>query len=169
MLKQLGHKDISIFKNDKIEIQEAANFDKIIISPGPATPRESGHILSIITALAPSHHILGICLGHQAIAEVFGAKLRNLAKPYHGHITTLQNLKPHSLYNQVSNFQVGLYHSWIVDEKNFPDDLEITSYSIEGYIMSLQHRSYNVHGVQFHPESYMTQEGSTMISNFLNL
>lgn len=169
MLKQLGHKDISIFKNDKIEIQEAANFDKIIISPGPATPRESGHILSIITALAPSHHILGICLGHQAIAEVFGAKLRNLAKPYHGHITTLQNLKPHSLYNQVSNFQVGLYHSWIVDEKNFPDDLEITSYSIEGYIMSLQHRRYNVHGVQFHPESYMTQEGSTMISNFLNL
>jgi anthranilate synthase component 2 len=169
MLIQLGQKDIAVIKNDKIDIQEAANFDQIIISPGPATPIESGNILSIISALAPSHPILGICLGHQAIAEVFGAQLRNIEKPYHGHITTLQNLKPHSLYKQVSNFQVGLYHSWIVDDNNFPDDLEITSYSKEGYIMSLQHRIYNVHGVQFHPESYMTLEGSTMISNFLNL
>lgn len=169
LLRQAQQYDVSVVKNDAITISEAALYDKIILSPGPATPSEAGNMKAIIQALAPTHSILGICLGHQAIAEVFGARLRNLEKPFHGFRTTLQILNNHQIFKGLasSSIQIGLYHSWVVDEQNFPTCLEITSRSNEQHIMSLKHTTYDVHGIQFHPESYMTDFGLLMIENFL--
>lgn len=171
VLRQLNIKEISIVKNNEISVDQARQFDKIIISPGPATPSESGNILEIIEALAPSHSILGICLGHQAIAEVFGGQLRNMSHPYHGYQTQLEILKPHKIFSfdeGIQKLKVGLYHSWVVEETNFPDSLEITSKSTEDHIMSFKHKTFDVHGVQFHPESYMTVFGKEIIAGFLN-
>lgn len=171
LLRQLNYKNISIYKNDAINIKVAKQFDKIIISPGPATPKESGNILSIIKALSPTHAILGICLGHQAIAEIFGATLKNEKHPFHGFQTNLSFVKPHKIFSFNKKYQkikVGLYHSWSVSEKDFPSCLEITSYSTEKKIMSIKHKLFDVHGVQFHPESFMTEYGKEMIAGFLN-
>lgn len=162
--------DVTIKKNDEIDAEQARSFDKIISSPGPATPMDSGNLLSIIKLLAPTHSILGICLGHQAIAECYGAKLINVPKPFHGFRTEIEISKQHKLFsflNLGDKMNVGLYHSWIVDEEKFPSELEITSKSKEGYIMSLRHKKFDVHGVQFHPESYMSDFGKELIANFL--
>jgi len=173
LLRQLDVDTFSIYKNDAITIDQARDFDKIIISPGPAIPSESGIILELIKALSSTHSILGICLGHQAIAEAFGAKLTNEKIPYHGFQTSLQLVKEHTLFRNLaslkvsSELRVGLYHSWSVDVENFPVCLEITSFSNEGKIMSLRHTKFDIHGVQFHPESYMTSFGKEMLSNFL--
>ncbi len=168
LLKQLNIDDVTIFKNDEITIEEACLFDKIIISPGPATPIESGNILPIIQSLGATHSILGICLGHQAIAEAYGGQLINLENPYHGYITQLMDIKPHRIFDHIQSTEVGLYHSWIVDAESLPTELEISSYSSDGYIMSIKHKTHDVHGVQFHPESYMTPDGKRMIENFFN-
>ena len=171
LLKQINATDITLVKNDGITIHEAALFDKIIISPGPATPTESGNILDIIKHLSASHAILGICLGHQAIAEAFGGKLINETKPYHGFTTNIQLINAHHLFDHIltknNMMQVGLYHSWSVDASTLPDCLIPTSISTENIIMSLKHKNYDVHGVQFHPESYMTIHGAQLIKNFL--
>lgn len=170
LLRQLKMDDISIKRNNEVDIEQAHQFDKIIISPGPATPRESGNILEIIKALSPSRSILGICLGHQAIAEVFGARLHNMPNPYHGYQTELNLLIPHKLFafhKDKCNIKVGLYHSWVVEDNEFPDSLEITSKSTEGFIMSIKHKMFDVHGIQFHPESYMTEFGKEIIKGFL--
>jgi len=168
-LRTLGYHDICVVPNKEVEVERASAFDKIILSPGPATPRESGRLMDLIQALAPTHSMLGICLGHQAIAEVFGARLLNMPQPRHGHISRLQIVKPHALFNGIVDERIGLYHSWVVDEEDFPEDLLITAYSNEGHIMALRHKSYALHGVQFHPESYMTPSGLVMLHNFLRL
>lgn len=170
LLRQSGVSEFSISKNDSITIDKAQEFDKIIISPGPATPRESGNILQIISALAPAHSILGICLGHQAIAESFGAKLRNIEHPNHGFQTEIEITNEHSIFSfprPAKKIKVGLYHSWVVDEKEFPGCLAITSVSKENHIMSIRHKEFDVHGIQFHPESYMTEYGKEMMQRFL--
>ncbi len=160
--------DLVIAKNN-ITVVEASQFDKIILSPGPATPSESGNMLNIVQSLGPTHSILGICLGHQAIAQVYGATLRNLEKPFHGYQTEVNLIAPHKLFSftPLKKITVGLYHSWVVTEADFPDCLTITSRSREGHIMSIRHRKYDVHGVQFHPESYMTTCGKDIIAAFL--
>jgi anthranilate synthase component II len=168
LLRSIGCGDLSVILNDKIDIEAASNFDKIIISPGPATPQESGNILHVIQSLASTKSILGICLGHQAIAVAFGGKLIQLNKPHHGFSTEIIHHKPHHIFNNLAMpCKVGLYHSWMVDEVNLPSNLQVTSYSKEGHVMSLRHHEFDVHGVQFHPESYMTENGKMMMKNFL--
>ena len=170
LLHQLSVTTLDIYKNDQITVAEAAQYDKIIISPGPATPHESGNVLAIIDALAPTHPILGICLGHQALGIAFGATLKNLPQPYHGYQTTLNILKPHKIYAKLSSdkpIKVGLYHSWVVDDQQLPASLLVTAISAEGYIMSIKHQVYESHGIQFHPESYMTDMGKELMQGFL--
>lgn len=178
LLRQLNFKEITICKNDEISSNEASHYDRIILSPGPATPMESGHLMEIIRDLSPTHSLLGICLGHQAIAQSFGASLKNEPVPYHGFKSELQQIAEHKIFqglplpsshltSNISPFAIGLYHSWTVDEINFPSSLEITSKSKEGNIMSIRHRTYDIHGLQFHPESYMTDYGKEMVRNFL--
>jgi anthranilate synthase component 2 len=167
-LRCLQINEIQIKKNDEIDAHKASHYDKIIISPGPATPRESGNIISIIRSLTSTHSILGICLGHQAIAEALGGKLSQLSNPLHGYQTTIKTNKSHSIFKGIDMpCKVGLYHSWYVDENHLPDCLEITSHSKEGIIMSIKHKLFDIHGVQFHPESYMTKDGLEIIKNFL--
>lgn len=166
-LRKLHYSTIQVLKNDEATPQIASNYDCILLSPGPATPSESGNLLAVLEYLKCSHPILGICLGHQAIAEVFGAELVNLTRPYHGFITHLKKVEADSILPEVESIQVGLYHSWTVAPQNFPSELCITSYSTEGHIMSLRHRELPIHGVQFHPESYMTPMGALMLKKFL--
>jgi anthranilate synthase component II len=167
LLRSLDLQNITVVFNNQITVLQAAKYDKIIISPGPATPIESGNIIEIIQALSPTHSILGICLGHQAIAEAFGASLIQLALPHHGYQTEIEAHKPHRIFNEIEMpCKVGLYHSWMVDASHFPACLEITSFSNDGHIMSLQHKEYDVSGIQFHPESYMTKHGKQMLGNF---
>lgn len=179
LLRQFPSVDLDLRMNDEVSIAEASGYDAIILSPGPATPKESGNLLDIITALAPTHPMFGICLGHQAIAQAFGATLRNEKKPFHGFQTTVEVMKPHLLFdglprsgndsNLPTPFKAGLYHSWSVSEADFPSELAITAYSAEGNIMALRHKTYRLHGVQFHPESYMTEYGKEMMANFLGV
>lgn len=168
LLRQCNVSQISIIKNDAVDVQSLENYSHILLSPGPATPSESGNLLSLIQHAYKHKPILGICLGHQAIAEVFGGKLINLKEPRHGYRTNLSRIKPCKLFREIpSNLQVGLYHSWVVDETNFPEELEVTAYSEDGLIMGLQHKELPVYGVQFHPESFMTEHGLKLIQNFL--
>lgn len=170
LLRQLEVNEIVLVKNDEITFDDARAYDKIIISPGPALPAESGNILAIIEGLSPTHAILGICLGHQAIAEVFGAKLINLPMPFHGHRTEVEIVNDHAIFQHMPRkFYAGLYHSWVVSSKDLDDSLEISSWSAEKHVMSIRHKKYNVHGVQFHPESYMTEFGKELLENFLGL
>lgn len=168
MLRQLNVTNLSVVKNDEISVEEAQLFDKIIISPGPATPNESGNILEIIQLLSPTKSILGICLGHQAIAEAFGGKLINLEKPFHGFRTKHTITEDCNLFkNLPSEFQIGLYHSWVVEKETLPDCLQIISLSTENNIMSLKHKHFDVQGIQFHPESFMTEYGKEILRNFI--
>ncbi len=168
ILRQLSYTDISLFYNDTISSTLAAQYDKIILSPGPATPSESGHLLNLIQDLAPTHPILGICLGHQAIAEAFGAHLYNMSQPMHGRQTQLTITAPDPLLHDMHGEQVGLYHSWVVDPASIPPQLQVTSVSHDRqHIMSLRHQHYPVFGWQFHPESHMTHHGKILIQRFL--
>lgn len=172
ILRRLQCEHVTVVKNDQISIHDAKKFDKIIISPGPSIPTQSGNIIQIIQGLGPTHSILGICLGHQAIAEAFGAKLKNLPNPFHGFQTKLNQVLNDRVLNDLSEnnakgITIGLYHSWVVDPFEFPSSLVVTSYSSENHIMSLRHIEFDIHGLQFHPESYMTPLGRKMIENWL--
>ncbi len=174
LLRQLDYTDLTIRRNDEISVEESKEFTHIIISPGPATPRESGNILEIISTLAPTHKILGICLGHQAIAEVFGAKLIQLSRPQHGYQSEIVEVNDNVLFhglsiNEQQPFRIGLYHSWLVDSNNIPGCLEVTSVNREGQIMSIRHRQFQVTGIQFHPESYMTPMGAVLFKNWIEV
>ena len=160
---------VEVFRNDEIALEQIKDYDKILLSPGPGIPSESGLLLPLIKEYAATKSIFGVCLGQQAIGESFGAKLSNLAKVYHGIATPVQVIAKSDLFEGLpSSFEVGRYHSWVVDEKNFPADLVITSKDDQGYIMSLEHRTYDVKGVQFHPESVLTPDGAKIIANWLN-
>lgn len=168
LIKSLGFKKIDVFRNDKIALEDVDKYDKIILSPGPGIPSEAGILLPLIKEYASKKPILGVCLGHQAIGEAFGAKLENLQDVYHGIATSANIVSSDYLFQGIeSPFMVGRYHSWIVSHEKFPDCLEVTSEDENGQIMSLRHKEYDVHGVQFHPESMLTPEGSIIIKNFV--
>lgn len=168
IVRKLGLADIDVVKNDQISLEAAEQYDKIILSPGPGVPEEAGLLLPLIRTYAPTKGILGVCLGHQAIGEAFGARLTNLSCVYHGIQSEINLLNKTPLFEGLDNkITVGRYHSWVVDKEDFPNCLEITAESEDGLIMGLKHKKYQVYGIQFHPESVLTPEGETMIYNFL--
>lgn len=167
-LKKLGYNDVEVHRNDQIALAEIARFDKIILSPGPGVPSESGILLDLIKTYAASKSILGVCLGEQAIAEAFGGKLINLPEVHHGVTSEIQVLENDVLFNNLpKKMTVGRYHSWAVEKESLPDCMKITAVDESGMIMALAHKQYDVRGVQFHPESVLTPEGEEMLRNWL--
>lgn len=161
---------VDIFRNDKISLEDVARYDKILLSPGPGIPDEAGIMKQVVREYGPSKSILGICLGHQGIAEVYGASLFNIPKVLHG-VTSLTEITDQDEYlfkNVPSQFQATHYHSWAVLPESIPSVLKVTAVNDEGMIMGLRHQKYDVKGLQFHPESIMTPEGPKMIKNWLN-
>jgi anthranilate synthase component II len=158
-----------VFRNDKIALEDVAQYDKIILSPGPGIPEEAGLLLPLIKMYAATKPILGVCLGHQAIAEAFGGSLINLSTVYHGVATNILQTKNHSpLFKGLGEaFLAGRYHSWIVNKKTLPADFEITALDDNGFIMAMQHKKYDLQSVQFHPESVLTPDGELMMRNWL--
>lgn len=178
LVEKILHQKVDVFRNDAIELEAVNNYDKIILSPGPGVPIEAGLLLPLIKNYASTKSILGVCLGHQAIAEAFGGTLVNLTKVYHGVATSIKIInseftstnKSNNLFKDLPNeFEVGRYHSWVVSKENFPDNLEITAVDDNDYIMALRHKQYDLQGVQFHPESVLTPNGEKIISNWLSL
>ncbi len=161
--------EVDVVRNDKFKIEDLSCYDKILLSPGPGIPSEAGLLLNVIKAYAGKKPLLGVCLGHQAIAEVFGGTLRNLQNVYHGVATPCRVVADDILFNGLpKEFEVGRYHSWVVDRSTLPSCLEVTSESPDGEIMSLRHRELDVRGVQFHPESVLTPVGKQIISNWID-
>ena len=163
---------VSVRRNDQIELSEVEKFSKIILSPGPGIPSEAGLMPEIVKVFAATKIIFGVCLGHQCIGEVFGAKLLNLAKPIHGKATEIMRLSERDpvLAGLPERLSVGRYHSWVVDRSGFPKDLlEITAVDSDGEIMALRHRELPIYGVQFHPESILTERGEVIMRNVLAL
>lgn len=187
LVEKITHGKVDVFRNDGIPMEKVKAYDKIILSPGPGIPSEAGMLLPLIKEYASSKSILGVCLGHQAIGEAFGATLTNLSTVYHGVATKIELVSRESsvvsgekdtrLTSRDSRttlfaglpdeIEVGRYHSWVVSEQNFPAELEITARDANNYIMALQHSTFDVQGVQFHPESVLTPDGEKMISNWL--
>ena len=161
-------KNVVVVKNDKISLTEVEKYDKIILSPGPGLPDEHKNLKEIIEQFSSTKSILGVCLGHQAIAECFGARLKNLEDVLHGVKTKISFLNTDSLFKNIPNeIKVGHYHSWVIDEATLPSCLEVTSKNEDGIIMSIRHKEYDLKGVQFHPESILTQHGLLMIKNWI--
>jgi anthranilate synthase component 2 len=174
LVEKIIHGKVDVFRNDQIALEKIKEYDKIILSPGPGIPSEAGLLLPLIKEYAATKSILGVCLGHQAIGEAFGATLENLSTVYHGVATPVKVNRSkakskHDLFNELPDtLEVGRYHSWIVSRENFPNDiLEITSVDENGYIMGLQHKIYDVQGLQFHPESILTPDGEKILRNWL--
>lgn len=160
---------VSVYRNDQFELPQLEVFDKIILSPGPGIPSEAGLLIDVIRTYAGRKSILGVCLGHQAIGEAFGGKLENLSEVFHGVQTNCRVLNPKPLFEGLpSEFKIGRYHSWVVSRQGFPDCLEVSAQSDEGQIMALRHREFDINGIQFHPESVLTPDGSEIIRNWLN-
>lgn len=158
-----------VHRNDEITIADIASFDKIIISPGPGIPSEAGILPELLDAYAAEKPILGVCLGHQAIAEHFGARIFNMPDVCHGIGSEIRVTAPDYIFDGMpQTFRAGRYHSWAVDDTSLADGLEVTARSADGVVMGLRHRSLDVHGVQFHPESILTPEGIHIFANFLN-
>jgi len=168
-VKKLGYTNIEVHRNDKISLEAIAGYDKIILSPGPGLPSESGILLELIRQYAPTKSILGVCLGEQAIAEAFGGTLFNLSEVHHGISSTITVLEEDVLFRHLpKNMEVGRYHSWAVEKKTLPDCLTVTAVDEEGMIMALKHKTFDVRGVQFHPESVLTPDGEKMLKNWLD-
>ena len=174
--KIIGDK-VEVFRNDEIPLENVQVFDKIILSPGPGLPAEAGKLLPLIKAYASTKSILGVCLGHQAIGEAFGGKLLNLSEVYHGVATPVNIVERRSNGSAVSpdlfaglqdGFLAGRYHSWVINPKGFPESLEVTATDVSGHIMALRHKTYDVLGVQFHPESVLTPCGEHIMRNWLS-
>ncbi|MBN1791834.1 MAG: aminodeoxychorismate/anthranilate synthase component II [Bacteroidales bacterium] len=160
-----------VFRNDAIGLDEAGEYDKILLSPGPGIPEEAGICIDLIRRYGPEKSILGICLGHQAIGQAFGAGIVNLSLVYHGIATpvTVTDLSEPLFHNIPTKFIAGRYHSWVVSRDSLPECLTITSEDGEGIIMGISHKQYDVRGLQFHPESVLTENGIEIIRNWLNL
>jgi anthranilate synthase component 2 len=187
LVEKIIHDRIDVYRNDQIPLEKVKEYDKIILSPGPGIPQEAGLLLPLIKEYASSKSILGVCLGHQAIGEAFGGKLVNLSTVYHGVATPVRivnretsnvkgakgslltsNVSRNNLYEGLPDeLEAGRYHSWIISKENFPEVLEITAEDDNGYIMGLQHKTYDVQGVQFHPESVLTPMGEKIMRNWL--
>ena len=182
LVRELGA-EADVLRNDRFRLEELDKYDKIILSPGPGIPAEAGLLTAVVRTYAGRKPMLGVCLGHQAIGEVFGAKLTNLKEVYHGVQCTLlthadeklqtpdgtpQPEEDYLFRGLPATMPVGRYHSWVVDTEDFPTDtLAVTALSPEGHIMALKHRQLDVHGIQFHPESVLTPDGKRIIENFL--
>jgi anthranilate synthase component 2 len=187
LVEKITGEKVDVYRNDQISLDKVAEYDKIILSPGPGIPNEAGLLLPLIKQYAATKSILGVCLGHQAIGEAFGGELVNLSEVYHGVALPVKILNRESeMVNGESRqetdtelptndlfagmpqrFDVGRYHSWVIADQNFPDVLEVTAVDDNGYIMALRHKEYDVQGVQFHPESVLTPEGETILRNWL--
>jgi anthranilate synthase component 2 len=166
-VRQLGY-DVDVVRNDRFDIADVAKYDKIIISPGPGIPSEAGLVSEVLKRYSSTKSILGVCLGHQAIGECFGAKLLNLPKVFHGIQTPVNIIKDDYLFAGLpSTINVGRYHSWVVDSAQFPAELEIIAEDNDKQIMALRHATLDVRGVQFHPESILTPDGLTILNNWL--
>ena len=160
--------EVTVYRNDEFDIDEISHFDKILLSPGPGIPDEAGLLKAVIAKYAPTKSILGVCLGQQAIGEVFGGTLSNLDKVYHGVSSMVKtSVNDELLFEGLGNeFEVGRYHSWVVDA-DLPEVLEATSFDENGQVMSLRHKTFDVRGVQFHPESVLTPNGKKILENWL--
>lgn len=168
LVKEAGA-EVTVLRNDQFQMEELEQFDKILLSPGPGVPQEAGLLLDVIRNYAGRKPILGVCLGEQAIGEVFGGKLINLSEVYHGIQSPVKIIADDYLFNGLpTEIPVGRYHSWVVDNNDFPECLQITAVSPEGYIMALHHKTMDIQGIQFHPESVLTPDGKQMIRNWLN-
>ncbi|WP_379963461.1 anthranilate synthase component II [Epilithonimonas sp. UC225_85] len=168
IIEQIVGEEVDVFRNDKIALEDIEKYDKIILSPGPGIPEEAGILLELIKKYAPTKSIFGVCLGQQAIAEAFGGSLINLSEIYHGVATEAIQTKEHNIFKDLpETLEVGRYHSWAVNTEDFPSELEITSVDKNGMIMSLRHKTYDVHAVQYHPESILTPDGKKILENFL--
>ncbi|MFL1013495.1 anthranilate synthase component II [Flavisericum labens] len=161
--------DVTVVRNDKLALEDVEPFDKIVLSPGPGIPDEAGLLKAIIERYAPTKSILGVCLGQQAIGEVFGGSLINLDEVYHGVATQVEIcVDNETIFKGLKkNIEVGRYHSWVVNP-DLPDSLEPTSFDENGQVMSLRHREYDVKGVQYHPESVLTPDGKKILENWVN-
>ncbi len=169
-VQELLNHPIEVKRNDELDFDYLDTFDYIILSPGPGVPDEAGDLKKVIKTFYKTKKILGVCLGLQAIGEVFGAKLRNLEEVYHGVQTEFKISQPCPIFTDISeDFLAGRYHSWVIDKDTLPAELLVTCEDEKGEIMGIRHRKYDVYGVQFHPESILTPDGDTMLSNFLNI
>ena len=169
LVKELGA-DVTVFRNDKFLLNEIEQYDKIILSPGPGIPSEAGLLLDVIRTYRGRKPMLGVCLGHQAIGEVFGARLTNLSTVYHGVATEGTQYGNDPIFRGMpKRIIMGRYHSWVVDSTSLPECLEVTAMADDGSIMALRHRHYDIHGIQFHPESVLTPEGRQIVRNWLEL
>ena len=169
LVKELGA-DVTVLRNDKFRLADLAAYDKLILSPGPGIPEEAGLLLDVIRTYATSKPMLGVCLGHQAIGQVFGARLKNLTDVYHGVQTECLVTADDPIFASLPRqFMVGRYHSWVVDSEGLPPCLEVTATTTDGLIMALRHRDLHIHGIQFHPESVLTPDGRTIVDNWLKL
>ena len=198
LVQKIVKDKLDVYRNDQIPLEKVEEYDKIILSPGPGIPKEAGLLLPLIKEYAATKSILGVCLGHQAIGEAFGGKLVNLSEVYHGVATAIRIVSRessnvsremgvgngqsavggrnsllithHSLFKNLPDvFEAGRYHSWIVSDENFPKELEVTARDENNFIMALQHKTYDVQGVQFHPESVLTPLGETILRNWLDV
>ncbi len=173
LVEKITHIKVDVYRNDQIALEKVQEYDKIILSPGPGIPEEAGLLLPLIKEYAATKSILGVCLGHQAIGQAFGGKLINLSTVYHGVATEIgvgsqeSGVKSPLFQGLPDRIEVGRYHSWIVSDENFPDELEVTARDENNYIMALQHKKYDVQGVQFHPESILTPDGEAILRNWL--
>lgn len=171
LVEKILHAKVTVCRNDQIPLEQVGQYDKIILSPGPGIPSEAGLLLPLIREYASSKSILGVCLGHQAIGEAFGGKLVNLKEVYHGVATPVMLEEAggrSALFAGLpKQLEVGRYHSWVISEDGFPEELEVTARDGHRFIMGLQHRKYDVQGVQFHPESVLTPQGESILRNWL--
>ncbi len=173
LVEKIMHNKVEVYRNDQIALEKVKEYDKIILSPGPGIPEEAGLLLPLIKEYASTKSILGVCLGHQAIGEAFGGKLVNLSTVYHGVATKVRvgsresGVESPLFEGLPDELEVGRYHSWIVSDENFPGELEVTARDENNYIMALQHKKYDVQGVQFHPESVLTPMGEDILRNWL--
>ena len=169
LVKELGA-EVTVVRNDQFELADLEQYSKIILSPGPGIPSEAGLLLDVIRTYAGRKPILGVCLGHQAIGEVFGAKLENLSDVFHGVATPCHIIADDPIFSGTPrDITIGRYHSWVVSREDLPNCLEITAVSDEGQIMALRHRELNIRGIQFHPESVLTPDGKKMLQNWMFL
>ena len=170
LVEKILHQKVDVYRNDQLPLEKVKEYDKIILSPGPGIPEEAGLLLPLIKEYAATKSILGVCLGQQAIGEAFGGKLVNLSTVYHGVATNckIDTVKSKLFEGLPDEIEVGRYHSWIVSDEGFPDELEVTARDENNYIMGLQHKKYDVQGVQFHPESVLTPMGEEILRNWLS-
>ena len=169
-IERVLKRPIDVYRNDQISLDEVKNYDKILISPGPGIPEEAGICLELIKRYGKDKSILGVCLGHQAIAEAYGGTITNLSRVYHGLVGHMKQVVTgdYLMEGIPVEFDAGRYHSWVVNPETLPEELEVTIENDEGFIMAIRHRKFDVRGVQFHPESVLTEFGGRMILNWLN-